>query len=210
MSFLVRDSYKYLQEFFVRRYNVICEYDTHTNLKYTPLTFEEFVKEFHSAIEHGLRLLEEDNGSSSSPYDARVLRSYLQTKDELNLGVGLIYNCSSKELERGETPMIVENADDFIYHSSDDFDPTKAKAPPITHAVINLEDDYDRINAGLPPLDKTKSSDTYYPIKVNLYEALEQTLQGSISWCKSTNYPMDKTIELLISELQSRLKTLQK
>lgn len=115
MSFLVRDSYKYLQEFFVRRYNVICEYDTHTNLKYTPSTFEEFVREFHSAIEHGLRLLEEDKDSSSSIYDARVLRSYLQTKDELNLGVGLIYNCSSKELERGEAPMIIENADDHVY-----------------------------------------------------------------------------------------------
>ena len=82
MSFLVRDSYKYLQEFFVRRYNVICEYDTHTNLKYTPSTFEEFVREFHSAIEHGLRLLEEDNDSSST-YDARVLRSYLQKFSDL-------------------------------------------------------------------------------------------------------------------------------
>ena len=194
-------------------------------------TFLQLIQDISDTLEFNLELIYPKQTTTYGAYkdDFNFLKAFYKTLRKTNIKLAFtpskvppkgydntfVWYYSDEDIEK-EDPMIVENADDFICHTSDDFDLSKAKAPPITHAVINLEDEYDRINVGLPPLDKNKnsdssstSSDPYYPIKISLYEALEQTLRGSISWCKAANYPMDKALELLISELQSKLKTLR-
>ena len=114
--------------------------------------------------------------------------------------------------------MLVENDDDYIYTKNEinDFPPSNSNNTihcddhtTICQEVIkpnsNWKEEFEKHKDLFPASDSNLR-----PLYIDPYESLEWTLKGSISWCKVINYPMEKTLQFLISELQSRLKTLQK
>lgn len=174
----MRESYKELQDRFTRKFNELY-YPEEFTKEGNPKSFWGIIDSLQAGINYARNCMEsslKENHSeddfSLCEYYAKVLDTYLRTVDELNLGILFVSDCDVRKPWSERNPMIVENADDYIYtptlnsESKDPLPSTKKKTirkhyedmliSIIHHALrcgdikkeyTNSEDDMDGLNA---------------------------------------------------------------
>ena len=167
----MRESYKELQDRFTQKFNELYQgYPVSfrciitallAGIEYTRNRFEFFMRENHS-----------EDDFSLCEYYAKVLDTYLRTVHELNLGILFVSDCDVRKTWSERNPMIVENADDYIYTptlESKDKDPLPSTAEQTTRK--SNEDMVDAISYGVRCKDikkeYTNSEDDMYGLNAD-------------------------------------------
>ena len=187
----MKESYKELQDRFTQKYNELYQgYSVSfryiitallAGIEYARNRFEFFMKETHSEDDFTL-----------CKYYAKILDTYLRTVDELDLAVLFVSDCAVKNTWSEErNPMIVENADDYIYTptlNSENKDPLPLTAEQTT----DKSDDKDLLK---------DNSNSIIPVHIKC----EGSILGSLpilisSWCELNNLNKATTFHI-VSEL---------
>ena len=198
----MKESYKELQDRFTQKYNELYQgYSVSfryiitallAGIEYARNRFEFFMKETHSEDDFTL-----------CKYYAKVLDTYLRTVDELDLGVLFVSDCAVKNTWSDErNPMIVENADDYIYTptlNSENKDPLPSTKKQTTRKPD--EDMADAISYGLRSLD-LKYAKPFHPDE----DLLIGITNLIFEWCEVTKVESQSAKYHILAELYSMMR----
>lgn len=134
-------SYNQLKDNFMECYNNNYYSRDTKNSERTPISFGDFMLELDSAISHKAKIFD---GSIEIPgykpseldkYYAKIIKTYIETKNQLDLGVCIFITDFKRNYVGVKDPMIVENSDDYTYTKNDinDFPPSTKKKTTREH-----------------------------------------------------------------------------
>lgn len=132
----MRESYRELQDRFTQKYNELYYPEGFTE-ENTPIAFWGIIDSLQAGVNYARNCMEfylkekhYEDDFTLCKYYAKVLDTYLRTVHELNLGILFVSDCDVRKPWSERNPMIVENADDYIYTPT----PNSEKKDPLPQA----------------------------------------------------------------------------
>jgi len=117
----MRESYRELQDRFTQKYNELYYPEGFTE-ENTPIAFWGIIDSLQAGVNYARNCMEfylkenhYEDDFTLCKYYAKVLDTYLKAVHELNLGILFVSDCDVRKPWSERTPMIVENADDYVY-----------------------------------------------------------------------------------------------
>ena len=205
----MKESYKELQDRFTQKYNELYYPEGFTE-ENTPRSFKLIVGSLLAGIEYARNCMEfylkenhSEDGFTLCGYYAKILDVYLKTMHELNLGILFVSDCALRNTWSDErNPMIVENADDYIYTptlNSESKDPLPSTEKKTTRK--SNEDVVDAINYGLESLD-LKHTKPFHPDE----DLLIRITKLIFEWCETVGIDPSSAKYHILAELYSMMR----
>lgn len=201
-------SYRELQDRFTQKYNELYYPEGFTE-EDTPKSFWEIIDSLHAGVNYARNCMEfylKENRSEDDftlcEYYAKVLDTYLRTKAELNLGILFVSDCDVRKPWSERNPMIVENADDYIYTptlESKDKDPLPSTKEQTTRKPD--EDMVDAISHGLRSFD-LKYAKPFHPDE----DLLIRITKLIFEWCETVGIDPSSAKYHILAELYSMMR----
>lgn len=204
----MKESYRELQDRFTQKYNELYYPEGFTE-ENTPKSFWEIIDSLHAGVNYARNCMEfylKENRSEDDftlcEYYAKVLDTYLRTKAELNLGILFVSDCDVRKPWSERNPMIVENADDYIYTptlDSENKDPLPSTKEQTTRKPD--EDMVDAISYGLESLD-LKYTKPFHPDE----DILIRITKLIFEWCETVGIDLRTAKYHILAELYSMMR----
>lgn len=199
----MRESYKELQDRFTRKYNELY-YPEEFTKEGNPKSFwgiidslQAGVNYARNCIQHYLKEHPSEDDFTLGEYYAKVLDVYLKTAYELNLGILFVSDCAVKNTWSERHPMIIENADDYIYTptlNSENKDPL-----PSTKDKATRKFDEDMVEN--TPFD-LRYARPFHPDE----DLLIRITKLIFEWCETANIDPSSAKYHILAELYSMMR----
>lgn len=204
----MKESYKELQDRFTRKFNELY-YPKEFTEKDTPTSFWGIIDSLQAGINYARKCIEHylnehhsEDDFTLGEYYAKVLDVYLRTVHELNLGILFVSDCDVRKPWSERNPMIIENADDYIYTptlNSENKDPLPQAKEQTTRKPN--EDIVDAISHGLKSFD-LKYAKPFHPDE----DLLIGITKLIFEWCETVGIDPSSAKYHILAELYSMMR----